>query len=103
MIQDVLLHHLEVAVLGRDVTVLQGDEDGLAVLPVEPILRLDGAVGSRRVGVKVVLEEVRLSGDNGEEEIIKGANLIHFTLETILSLHHVHVIGLWEKRNPTQT
>ena len=59
-LQNVLLDHLQVPVLAGRVAVLQGDEDGLAVLPVKPLLRLQGAVRPRRVRVQVVLEQVRL-------------------------------------------
>lgn len=62
-LQNVLLDHLEVPVLARDVAVFEGDEDGVPVAPLEPLLRLQRPVGPRRVGVQVVLEQVRLQGE----------------------------------------
>lgn len=71
-LQDItLLDHLEVAVLARDVAVLQGYEDGLAILPLEPILRLDGTVWSCRVWVQVILEQVRLQSESGTETAVR--------------------------------
>lgn len=57
-VQDVLLDHLQLPVLDGDVPIPQGDEDGLCVLPRQPLVCLQGRLGPRRVGVKVILEEV---------------------------------------------
>lgn len=62
-VQDVLLDHLQLPVLDGDVAVPQRDEDGLRVLPRQPLIRLQGRLRARRVGVQVVLEEVRLQGE----------------------------------------
>lgn len=57
-VQDILFDHLQFPVLDGDVAVPQRDEDGLRVLPRQPLVRLQGRLGTRRVGVQVVLEEV---------------------------------------------
>ena len=68
-LQDIrLLDHLEVAVLAGDIAVFQGDQDGLAVLPIKPVLRLDGTIWSCCVRVQVILEQVRLNVWDGEKE-----------------------------------
>lgn len=58
VVQDVLLDHLQLPVLDGDVAVPQRDEDGLRVLPRQPLVRLQGRLGARRVRVQVILEEV---------------------------------------------
>lgn len=64
-LQDVGLDHFEVAVLGGHVAVLERDQDGASVFPREPLLRLQSRVGTGRVRVQVVLEQIRL-GVEGE-------------------------------------
>lgn len=59
-VQNVLFDHLEFAVLARDIAVLEGDEDGVPILALKPLLSLQGGVGSSRVWVQVILEQVRL-------------------------------------------
>lgn len=58
VVQDVLLDHLQLPVLDGDVAVPQRDEDGFRVLPRQPLVCLQGRLGSRCVGVQVILEEV---------------------------------------------
>lgn len=62
VVQDVFLDHFKITVLARDVSVFQGYQDGVSVLPVEPVFGLQGGFGSRCVWVKVVLKQVRLMG-----------------------------------------
>lgn len=57
-VQDVLLDHLQLSVLDGDVPIPQRDEDGLCVLPRQPLIRLQGWLGAWRVRVQVILEEV---------------------------------------------
>ena len=52
--------HLQLPVLRGDIAVLQRDQDGVAVLPGPPLLRLHGGVRAGRVRVQVVLEQVGL-------------------------------------------
>lgn len=59
-IQNVLLHHLEIPVFAWNVSVLQGDEDWICVLPLKPLLCLQRGFGPRCVRIQVILEEVRL-------------------------------------------
>lgn len=71
-VQNVLLDHLEVPVLPRDVPVLQRDEERIGIPPLEPLFRLQGRLGPCRVRVQVILEKVRLQEAQtrltGEEE-----------------------------------
>lgn len=59
-VQNVLLHHLEVPVLAWNVAMLEGDEDGVGVLALEPLLCLQSCFWPRGVRVQIVLEKVRL-------------------------------------------
>lgn len=59
-IQNVLLHHLEIPVFAWNVSVLQGDEDWIRVLPLKPLLCLQCGFGPRCVRIQVILEKVRL-------------------------------------------
>lgn len=58
VVQDVLLDHLQLPVLDGDIAVPQRDEDGLRILPRQPLVCLQGRLEARRVRVQVVLEEV---------------------------------------------
>lgn len=76
-LQDIrLLDHLEVAVLAGDIAVFQGDQDRLTVLPIKPVLRLDGTVWSRCVRVEVILEQVRLYVCVGWRERRNGIRIV---------------------------
>lgn len=60
VVQDVLLDHLEVPVFPWDVAVFQGDEEGVSVLPLKPLLGFQGGFGPSCVRIEVILKEVRL-------------------------------------------
>lgn len=64
VVKNVLFDHLEFAVLARDVAVLEGDEDGVSILALKPLLSLQGRVGSRCVWVQVILEQVGLKRED---------------------------------------
>lgn len=75
IVQDVLLHHLEVPVFPWNVSVLQGDEDRVGVLALKPLFRFERSFRSGSVRVQVVLEKVRLQGRGGGEipgKLLKG-------------------------------
>lgn len=59
-VQNVLFDHLEFTVLAWYIAVFKGNEKGIFILAIKPILRLQGRIGSSRVWVQVVLEQVRL-------------------------------------------
>lgn len=59
-VQNVLLDHLEIPVFAWNVSMLQGDEDWICVLPLEPLFCLQCCFGPRRVRIQVILEKVRL-------------------------------------------
>lgn len=62
LVQNVLFDHLEFAVFERDVAILEGEEDGVSILALKPLLRLQGRFRSSCVRVQVVLEQVGLRG-----------------------------------------
>lgn len=49
---------------------LEGNEDGVPVLALEPLLCLQGRIWACRVRVQVILEEVRLEG-RGRETVVR--------------------------------
>lgn len=59
-VQNVLLGHFELTALGGRVALPHGDQDGVLVPALHPLLGLHGWLGSRCVGVEVILEQVRL-------------------------------------------
>lgn len=68
-LQDVLrLDHFQIAVLRGRVAVFERDQDGPAVLPGEPLLCLQGGIGAGRVGIQVVLEQIRLDRWRGHRK-----------------------------------
>lgn len=71
-LQDVGLDHFQVAVLRGDVAVFERDQDGASVFAGEPLLGLQSGVGPGRVGVQVVLEQVRLRRAGPQEMDIRG-------------------------------
>lgn len=62
VVQNVLLDHLEVPVFAWNVSVLQGDENGISVLPFKPLLCFQSSFRPSCIRIKVVLEKVRLQG-----------------------------------------
>lgn len=99
-LQDVRLYHLQVSVLGGDVAILEGDEDGASVLAGEPLLCLQGGVGAGRVGVQVVLEQIRLDRWKESREHVKGnvrgteAEKCEWKKNGTVNKHHVNGLTL---------
>ena len=68
-VQNVLFDHLEFTVLERDVAILQGDEDGVSIFALKPLLSLQGRVWSSCIWVQVILEQVRLMGKDKSDKM----------------------------------
>lgn len=59
-VQHILLRHFELPALGRNVAVPHGHQDGIFIAAIQPLVSLHGRLGTRRVRIQVILEEVRL-------------------------------------------
>lgn len=70
-VQNVLFDHLEFTVLDRYIAVFKGNEKGIFILAIEPLLGLQSRIGSSRVWVQVVLEQVRLKT---EDRVVRWGN-----------------------------
>lgn len=65
-VQYVLLDHLEIPVLAWNVPMLQGDEKGIGILPLKPLLCFQSCFWASCIRVQVILEEVRLQARRDE-------------------------------------
>lgn len=98
-LQGVCFHHLQNPVLRGDVAVLEWDQERTSVLPSEPLLPLQGGVRAGRVGIQVVLEQIRLGRWTAHKtchEEMKTAGKMHTLLiNTNTDLPYVGLSWWW--------